>query len=87
MSSDCITKIFNRWYDHRVTRHKQSPTNPAPEKYTPKSIRDTAKSLIIDAGVDRETRNLIQSHQLTGVDYEHYDRHEHLPEKRAATAK
>lgn len=87
MHPDSLTKVFNRWHNYRLQQHKLNPSQPPPEKYTAKSIRDTAKSLMIDAGVDRETRNLIQSHQLTGVDYEHYDRHEHLPEKRAGIAK
>ena len=87
MHPDSLTKVFSRWHDYRLMQHELNPTSPPPEKYTAKSIRDTAKSLMIDAGVDRETRNLIQSHQLTGVDYEHYDRHEHLPEKRVGIAK
>lgn len=87
MHPDSLTKVFNRWHDYRLKQHELNPASPPPEKYTAKSIRDTAKSLMIDAGVDRETRNLIQSHQLTGVDYEHYDRHEHLPEKRAGIVK
>jgi len=36
---------------------------------------------MIDAGVNRETRNLIQNHGLTGIDFKHYDKHDHLPEK------
>ncbi len=35
---------------------------------------------MIDAGVNRETRNLIQNHVLTGLDFKHYDKHDHLPE-------
>ena len=42
---------------------------------------------MIDAGVNRETRNLIQNHGLTGVDFKHYDKHDHLPEKIAGMAK
>ena len=82
---DSLVRLFSQWHRHRVKqaeiKARKTGLNLQPEKYTVKSIRDTAKSLMIDAGVDRETRNLIQSHQLTGVDYEHYDRHEHLPEK------
>ncbi|WP_163371712.1 hypothetical protein [Endozoicomonas acroporae] len=37
---------------------------------------------MIDVGVNREQRNLLQSHAQSGVDVKHYDRHEHLPEKR-----
>ena len=55
--------------------------------YLPRDIRRTCKNLLIDAGVNREGRNLLQCHQLTGVDFKHYDRHEHLPEKWAAMEK
>jgi len=51
------------------------------EKFTLRDIRRTCKNLLIEAGVNRETRNLIQNHGLTGVDFKHYDKHDHLPEK------
>ncbi|MCW8930353.1 MAG: hypothetical protein OQL19_08965 [Gammaproteobacteria bacterium] len=57
------------------------------EKFTLRDIRRTCKNLMIDAGVNRETRNLIQNHGLTGVDFKHYDKHDHLPEKVAGMAK
>lgn len=55
--------------------------NPNIEYYLIRDIRRTCKNLLIDAGVNREQRNLLQSHALHGVDFKHYDRHEHLPEK------
>ena len=51
------------------------------EKFTPRDIRRTCKNLMIDAGVSREARNLIQNHGLTGIDFKHYDKRDHLPEK------
>ncbi|MBF0266228.1 MAG: hypothetical protein HQL46_13265 [Gammaproteobacteria bacterium] len=57
------------------------------EKFTLRDIRRTCKNLMIDAGVNRETRNLIQNHGLTGVDFKHYDKHDHLPEKVVGMAK
>jgi len=57
------------------------------EKFTLKDIRRTCKNLMIDAGVNRETRNLIQNHGLTGIDFKHYDKHDHLPEKVAGLKK
>jgi len=57
------------------------------DKFTLRDIRRTSKNLMIDAGVNRETRNLIQNHGLTGVDFKHYDKHDHLPEKFAGMAK
>lgn len=57
------------------------------EKFTLRDIRRTCKNLMIDAGIGRETRNLIQNHGLTGIDYKHYDKSDHLPEKLAGMAK
>jgi integrase len=57
------------------------------EKFTLRDIRRTCKNLMIDAGVNRETRNLIQNHGLTGIDFKHYDKHDHLPEKMAGMSK
>jgi len=57
------------------------------EKFTLRDIRRTCKNLMIDAGINRETRNLIQNHALTGVDFKHYDKHDHLPEKIEGMAK
>lgn len=57
------------------------------EKFTPRNLRTTCKNLMIDAGVNRETRNLIQNHGLTGIDYKHYDKRDHLPEKLAGMIK
>ena len=57
------------------------------ESFTPRDIRRTVKNLMIDAGVNRESRNLIQNHGLTGIDFKHYDKHDHLPEKIAGMAK
>lgn len=57
------------------------------EKFTLRDIRRTVKNLMIDAGVNRETRNLIQNHGLTGIDYKHYDKSDHLPEKIAGMVK
>ena len=57
------------------------------EKFTVRDLRRTCKNLMIDAGVNRETRNLIQNHALTGIDFKHYDKHDHLSEKVAGMAK
>ncbi|MBF0263792.1 MAG: hypothetical protein HQL46_00840 [Gammaproteobacteria bacterium] len=46
-----------------------------------RDIRRTCKNIMIDAGVNREARNLIQNHGLTGIDYKHYDKSDHLNEK------
>ncbi|WP_422474585.1 tyrosine-type recombinase/integrase [Endozoicomonas sp. ALB032] len=79
--TDSLSTALDRWHRYRTRLCEQSG-DLLTARYTPSCLRDTAKSLMIDAGINREVRNLIQSHQLTGVDYEHYDRHEHLSEKR-----
>lgn len=56
------------------------------ERFSPRDIRRTVKNLMIDAGINREQRNLIQGHGLTGVDIKHYERHDQLAEKRAGIA-
>ena len=57
------------------------------DKFSPRDIRRTVKNLMIDAGINREQRNLIQGHAQTGIDIKHYERHEQLQEKRAGFAK
>ncbi|MBO9482278.1 site-specific integrase [Salinisphaera sp. G21_0] len=69
---------YNKCILDQAEREGRQP--PAP--FTARDIRRTVKNILIDAGVNREQRNLLQSHAQTGVDVKHYDRHEHLPEKR-----
>ena len=69
-------------YNKALAEQATSKDKPAPEPFTARDIRRTVKNLMIDAGVNREQRNLLQSHARNGVDVKHYDRHEHLPEKR-----
>ncbi|WP_419534354.1 tyrosine-type recombinase/integrase [Endozoicomonas sp.] len=69
-------------YNKALAEQATSEDKPVPESFTARDIRRTVKNLMIDAGVNREQRNLLQSHAQNGVDVKHYDRHEHLPEKR-----
>ena len=57
---------------------------PVPERFTARDIRRTITNLITDAGVRPEDNDQLQSHDQTGVVKKHYDRHTHLPRKRAA---
>ncbi|HEX7326058.1 MAG TPA: hypothetical protein VF292_12005 [Rhodanobacteraceae bacterium] len=52
--------------------------------FTPGDLRRTVETRLADAGVSRETRGFLQSHGLGGVQVRHYDRHDTLPETRAA---
>ncbi len=67
---ETIQKAIRKYY----TQFDVSP-------FSLRDIRRTCKNLMIDAGVDREKRNLIQNHGLIGVDFKHYDKSDHLPEK------
>ncbi len=69
-------------YNQQLSEEAISKGQRAPEPFTARDIRRTVKNILIDAGVNREQRNLLQSHAQTGIDIKHYDRHEHLPEKR-----
>jgi integrase len=52
--------------------------------FTPGDLRRTVETRLADAGVSREVRGHLQSHGLGGVQERHYDRHDTLPETRAA---
>lgn len=54
---------------------------------TPGAIRRTVETRLAAAGVSKEVRAQLQSHGLGGVQDRHYDRHDYLPEKRAALEK
>lgn len=69
-------------YNKQIAEQAATEGKSAPETFTARDIRRTVKNILIDASVNREQRNLLQSHGQTGVDIKHYDRHEHLPEKR-----
>ncbi len=78
-----LSVAVSRYLKHQ-TKQSEEQGNKAPEKFLLKDVRRTCKRLMIDAGVNRDARNLIQSHNLVGVDFRHYDHTDHLPEKREA---
>jgi integrase len=53
------------------------------EKFTPKDIRRTWKTLGGKAGISKADRDRYQNHALHDVSSEHYDRYDYLTEKRA----
>ncbi len=71
-----------RNYNLKLIADAERNGKKVPEWFTARDVRRTVKNLMVDAGINREQRNLLQSHNLTGVDVKHYDRHDHLPEKR-----
>ncbi|MDC9583085.1 site-specific integrase [Xenorhabdus sp. PR6a] len=52
------------------------------EKFTPRDIRRTFKTLAGDMGVSSEMRDRVQNHKRPGVSSKHYDRYDYLKEKR-----
>lgn len=52
--------------------------------FTPGDLRRTVETRLADVGVSRDARAFLQSHGLGGVQTRHYDRHDTLPETRAA---
>lgn len=52
--------------------------------FTAGDLRRTVETRLAAAGVSLEIRAQLQSHGLGGVQAKHYDRHDYLPEKRAA---
>lgn len=51
-----------------------------------RDIRRTAETHLAALGVSSDVRAQIQSHGLGGIQQRHYDRHDYMPEKRAALA-
>lgn len=52
------------------------------EKFTPRDIRRTFKTLAGDMGISSEMRDRLQNHKKPGVSTKHYDRYDYLREKR-----
>ncbi|HKY46160.1 MAG TPA: site-specific integrase [Pyrinomonadaceae bacterium] len=57
------------------------------EAFQPRDIRRTWKSRSHDAGIDRETRDIIQQHAKHDTGSKNYDRADYLPQMTAAMAK
>jgi len=49
-----------------------------------RDLRRTAETHMAALGISSDVRAQIQSHGLGGIQQRHYDRHDYLPEKRAA---
>jgi len=54
------------------------------EKFIPRDIRRTVKTLMGKAGIDKAIRDRVQNHSLQDVSSKHYDRYDYLPEKKQA---
>ncbi|MFZ5699650.1 MAG: site-specific integrase [Pseudomonadota bacterium] len=52
--------------------------------FTARDLRRTVETRLAAEGVGREVRAHLQSHGLSGVQVQHYDRHDYLAEKRRA---
>ena len=54
------------------------------ETFKWQDVRRTAETMLASMGISKDVRAQLQSHGLSGVQNKHYDRHDYLPEKRAA---
>lgn len=54
------------------------------DRFTPRDLRRTWKTLAGFAGITKVDRDLVQVHSHADISSRHYDRYEYLPEKRAA---
>lgn len=54
------------------------------ERFTPRDLRTTFKTLSGKAGLSKEMRDRLQNHSLKDVSSKHYDRYDYLKEKREA---
>ncbi|WP_033084311.1 hypothetical protein [Colwellia psychrerythraea] len=50
----------------------------------PRDFRRTCKTLIVEAGISKEMRDILQQHDKSDVSAIHYDRYSYIKEKRAA---
>ncbi|BAN98029.1 hypothetical protein E05_32630 [Plautia stali symbiont] len=50
------------------------------DKFTPRDIRRTFKTLAGDMGISTEMRDRLQNHKRPGVSEKHYDRYDYLRE-------
>lgn len=54
------------------------------EKFVPRDLRRTFKTLTGKAGISKEIRDRLQNHALQDVSSQHYDKYDYLKEKRVA---
>jgi integrase len=54
--------------------------------FSMRDLRRTAETHMAALGISSDVRAQIQSHGLGGIQIRHYDRHDYMPEKRAALA-
>jgi hypothetical protein len=54
------------------------------ENFQLKRVRSGIETMLAAAGVTKHIRGQLQSHGIGGVQDQHYDAHEYLPEKRKA---
>ena len=52
--------------------------------FSMRDLRRTAETHMAALGISSDVRAQIQSHGLGGIQTRHYDRHDYMPEKRAA---
>lgn len=71
-ATGAVTRLARRYLDETGV-----------DRFTPRDLRRTWKTLAGAAGVSKEVRDRLQNHSDNGVSARHYDRWSYLPEKRA----
>ena len=67
---------------HAVMRWQKA--HSAADAWRPQDVRRTMKTRAVEVGIGRDILDKIQNHAQSDVASRHYDRHDYLPEKRAA---
>lgn len=67
-----------------INRVREISDATAGPPYRPGDIRRTVETLLAGMGISRDIRAVLLSHGVSGVQFQHYDRHSYEPEKRAA---
>ena len=69
-----------------LIRRNMEEEGPSLEHFAFIDFRRTIETKLASLGVSKDHRAQLQSHGLSGIQNKHYDRHDYMPEKRAALA-
>jgi integrase len=83
---ETLSEQVKRISDARINAKNESELRAKREKhgYQMRDIRRTCETMLAQLGISRDTRAQLLSHGLSGVQQQHYDRHDYMDEKRAA---
>ncbi|MCW7555684.1 tyrosine-type recombinase/integrase [Endozoicomonas gorgoniicola] len=82
-----VSTLANRLEDYCDYLESDKKRPEQAERFTAKDIRRTVTNLLIECGIPREQRFLLQSREDGSVESKHYDQSDRLAEKRVAIEK